>query len=343
MRRYLPLLFLSFLLVVAAIGGTLLAGQASKQNPKNVRSITVYTSLPVEQAAALSQEYEKTAGVRVDIVPLTAGELVARLSQDASAPRADLVIASADTLDAAQKAKLLTAYTSAQTDIIPARFCDADDFWTGLWYDPIVFAVNRDYLKKQSKPPANWAELTTTGNARLVMTDFLVAEEAANLLYSMAAAQGDDQTIAFLAGLHPRVVQYAKFLATPARATGLGEADIAVTMRSEAVRYSKDGFPLQIIVPADGTAFTVTGAGLAAGSPRAEDAGRFLDWLTKGAAQAVLEKNNLFFVPTNPELTAGKENKGDEISLFAYKTALTPAQKAGLLDRWVKTVRMSPR
>lgn len=343
MRRYFPLLLISFLVVVTAIAGTLLASQAGRKNPDSIRSITVVTSLPVEQAAALAQEYEKTAGVRVNIVPLAAGELVAKLKSETAAPSADLVLAGADPLDAAKQAKLLAAYSSPQTDIIPARFCDADDYWTGLWYDPVVFAVNRDFLKNQSQPPVNWADLTTTGNARLVMTDFLAADEAANLLYSMAGAQGEDQTLAYLAGLHPRVAQYAKFLATPARMTGLGEADIAITVQSEALRYIKDSFPLQIIIPADGTAASVTGAALTVGSPRAADAGRFLDWLTGDEAQAVLQKNKLYFIPTNPESRLAGDYRSKEVTPFAAKAALSPERKAKLLDKWVQTVRLSPR
>ncbi len=343
MRRYLPLLLISFLVVVTAVAGTFLASQAGRKNPDSIRSITVVTSLPVEQAAALAQEYEKTAGVRVNIVPLAAGELVARLVQEAAAPRADLVLAGADTLEAAKQARLLAAYSSPQTDIIPARFCDADDYWTGLWYDPIVFAANRDFLKNQSQPPATWADLTTTGSARLVMTDFMAAAEAANLLFAMAAAQGEEQTLAFLAGLHPRVVQYAKFLATPARMTGLGEADIAITAQSEALRYLKDSFPLQIIVPTDGTAVSVTGAALAAGSPRAADAGRFLDWLTGDNAQAVLQKTKLYVIPTNPESKLAGEYHSREVAQFAAKAALSPERKAKLLDRWVQTVRLGTR
>lgn len=343
MRRYLPLLLFSFLIVVAAFVGTLLAGQASRQNPGSVRSITVYTGLPVEQAAALAQEYEKIAGVRVNVVPLAAGELLAKLKQENASPRADLVLAGAAVLDAAKQAKLLATFSSKQTDIIPARFCDPDNYWTGLWYDPVVFAANRDFLKKQPQPPANWAELTTTGAARLAMTDFLAAEEAANLLYTMAAAQGEDQTLAYLAGLHPRVVQYAKFLATPARMAGIGEADIAVTMRSEAMRYIKDGFPLQVILPADGTAASIIGVAVAAGSPRAADAGRFVDWLTSDAALAALARSGCYLLAANPENKLGREDNAHEIKLFNPKNALTPAQKASLLDKWVKTVRMSPR
>ena len=37
------------------------------------------------------------------------------------------------------------------------------------------------------------------------MTDFLAAEAAANLLYTMAAAKGEEQTLAYLAKVHPKI------------------------------------------------------------------------------------------------------------------------------------------
>ncbi len=343
MRRYLPLLLISFLLVVAAVAGTFLAGQASRQNPENVKSIVVYASIPVDQAAALAQEYEKTAGVRVSVVPLAAADLLVKLKVEKAAPRADIVLAGAATLEAAKRASLLAAYASVQTDIIPARFSEEDDFWTGLWYDPIVFAANRDFLKKLPQPPAKWADLPGTAGVRFVMTDFLAADEAAGLLYSMAAAKGEEETLAYMAKLHPGIVQYAKFLATPSRMTGLGEADIAITVQSEAVRYINDGFPLQIIVPTDGTAISITGAGLTAGAPQAGEAGRFIDWLTGDEAQKVLMKNKVFFIPTNPENASAKDNNARKIVPFTAKAVLSPDQKAKLLDKWVQTVRLSPR
>jgi len=345
MRRYLPLLLLSFLVVVAAVAGTFLAGQASRQNPDTMRSFTVYTSLPVEQMAALAQEYEKTSGIRVNVVPMATRDLIPKLKADAAnAPRADLVLTGADTLAAAKQARLLAAYSSPQTDIIANRFTDEDDYWTGLWYDPVVFAANRDYLAKlPHQPPARWADLTVLSGVRLVMTDFLVADEAANLLYTMAAAQGEDKTLAYLAALHRTVVQYAKFLATPSRMTGLGEADIAITSRSEAMRYVKDGFPLQVIVPADGTAIYITGAALVAGGPRIVDAGRFIDWLTGNEAQDVLQKNRVFVIPTNPESGLAQSFSGRNLPLLDYKQPLSADRKAKLLDKWVQTVRLAPR
>lgn len=342
MRRYLPLLLISFCIILAVFASTFLASQAGRPHPDSIRTILVYTSLPVEQVAGLAQEYEKTAGIRVNVVPLAAADLLVKTKLEAASPRADVILAGAATLAAAKKDNLLAPHTSEQTDIIPDRFCDDDNFWVGLWYDPVVFAANSDYLKKLAQPPTAWADLAT-GGVRLAITDFLADAASANLLYTMAAAQGEDKTLGYLAKLHPKIVQYAKFPATPARMAGLGEADIAVTAGSEALRYIYDGFPLTLILPADGTAAALTGVALAARGPRAVDAAKFIDWLTTAAAQTSLARDRFHFVPANPELKPPAAYPAKDIKLFEYKAALTPDQRAKLLDKWVQTVRLSPR
>lgn len=355
MRRYLPLLLISFFLVVIAIAGTtLLAGHAGKQTPENRKNIVIYTALPLEQVAVLAQEYEKTSGLRVSVVPVSPSDILTRLVLESGSPRADIILANRDVLDQAKKAKLLAAYTSEQTDVIPERFADDDSYWTGIWYDPIIFAVNQDFLKKLPQPPAKWADLAKD-NYRLAITDFLAADASANLLYTLAAIEGETETLSYFAKLHPRIVQYAKFLATPPRMAGMGEADVAVAVHSESLRYVKDGFPLKIIFPEDGTAYLLTGVALNAGAPHDADAKRFIDWIVQEPAQIILNANKFFLIPTNPEIKLGttpdiklaKDDKSKEqqkpIELFEYQDKLTAEQKAKLLDKWVQTVRLGPK
>lgn len=345
MRRYLPLLLLSFFVVVLIISGTtFLAGYAGKETPENKKNINVYTTLPLEQVTILAQEYEKAAGVKVTLIPLAPADLLLKARLESGTPRAaDLFLTSQPVLEIAKKGKMLAAYTSETVDLIPERFADEDGFWVGTWYDPIVFAANKDFLKEQPKPPSQWADLAKPNNYRLVITDFLAADASANLLYSLVAVNGENQTLSYLAKIHPKIVQYSKFLVTPPRMAGLGEADIAIAVNSESMRYVKDGFPLQIIYPEDGTAYILSGVGLAAEAPHAAEAKLFIDWLIQDPAQEVLQKNRFYFVPTNPETKIYKEVNAKSISLFEFEDKLTSEQKAKLLDRWVQTVRLSPR
>lgn len=48
---------------------------------------------------------------------------------------------------------MLVPYASAQTDTALNLFKDEECYWTGLWVDPVVFAVNEDYVRKHPAFP----------------------------------------------------------------------------------------------------------------------------------------------------------------------------------------------
>lgn len=344
MRRYLPILLMSFFILIIVLAGSIyLPGYADEKKQDNLRSITVYTTLPVEQVAVLAQEYEKGQNIRINIVPLTENELMLRLKAEATDPRADVILATRTTLEQAKQNKLLEQVASEPLDIIPKRFKDENNYWYGLWYDPIVFAVNKDLQKVLPQMPANWDDLYKDGKIRIGITDFLAAEASANLLYTLTSVNGETQTLTFLKKIHPQVVQYAKFLATPVRMVGMGEADVAIAVQSEVTRYINDSFPIRIVYPSDGTAYLLTGAGLVSGSLHKVDAKAFVDWLIQDNAQNVLQKNRFYYIPTNPELPIYKEFAQKNVKLLENKDVVTLEQKHRLLDKWVQTVRISSK
>ena len=58
--------------------------------------------------------------------------------------------------------------------------------------------------------------------------------------------------------IHAKVVRYAKYLSTPVRMVGMGEADVAIAVQSETLRYINDNYPISIIYPKDGTAYQLS-------------------------------------------------------------------------------------
>jgi len=342
MRRYQPLLLIAFFLVVTIItGSTYLSSYAGRQNPENIKSIIVYTTLPIEPLSVLAQEYEKTQNVRINLVPLSEQDLLTRITLKNIEPSADIIIANQAVLEKVSKSNALLPYTSEQTDIIPERFKDEKNSWTGLWYDPIVFAANQDFLKNIPKVPSKWNDITQDSKYRVCLTDFLAAEASANLLYTLIAVHGETQTFAYLNKIHGQIVQYPKFLATPVRMVGMGEADIAIATQSETLRYIHNNFPIKIIYPEDGTAFLVTGAGLLIGTEQETTAKQFIDWLLQDTAHNILIHNNFYFIPTNPETLSFKQYATKNIKLWESKENFTTEQKNQLLDKWVKTVRFA--
>ncbi|MBR3051517.1 MAG: extracellular solute-binding protein, partial [Selenomonadaceae bacterium] len=338
MRRCKILILTAFLLCLAALAGMTLPVDADKKTlGAPAAELTAYTTLPAEMAAILSEVYERENKVRVNFVPMNSQEILQEIKNDAvSDPTVvrtvDIVIADSKILREAAQLNLLTPYTSETNDAVKDIFKDEYDRWTGIWYDPIIFCANKDYLRTTVNLPDTWEKLSKAGKIRVGITDFLAAEASANLMFKMIGNFGDAKTYEILSGLHPKVVQYAKFLSNPVRQAGMGEVDISVAVESETLRYLQNGYPLKIIYPADGTSYLLTGFGITT-TDAAKNlvAAKFADWLLSDEAQLYLQTNGFYFIPTNPQTLAYKSFAGKNLLLFDNRQNFSEQQQRDFL------------
>ncbi len=335
MRRYTYLLLTAFVLVVAmSLGSLFLSGHADQTRRPAIR---VYTTMPAEQAGILAAEYESESHVPVEFVPLSPVELSARLKAEGKKPDAAMVLADSAILRQAAMDGVFVPYVTEQTDQVADELKDADGAWVGAWYDPVVFCANSDYLRTLPRIPQTWTELADYPNVRLGMTDFLAADAASNLYFSLLTAYGEPETFRMLSAMQPKVVQYVKYLSTPVRMAGMGEVDISLAVQSETLRYMNKGYPLKIIYPTDGTAYMLTGLGLLR-----DDQKRVYDfaaWLLSDRAHQVLQEAGVYFVPTDPETLAYKMLAGKNLTLFEKQSAYTKEERQRLLDLWLREIR----
>lgn len=346
MRRYTSLFLTAFLLLMVVLAGSAYLAGADRTSPgKPLKEITAYTTMPAETATVLTAAYEEDTGVRVNFVPLSSQDIRARLQAQAAGDshgEASLVVADKSILSKVAADGALLPYMSEAGDQVPERFRQAEGYWIGIWYDPIVFCVNRDYLKGQMTVPDTWQELAKTPQVRIGVTDFLAAEASADLFCSMVAQYGDAATLDIWRAIHPKVVQYAHYLSNPVRQAGMGEVDVSVAVASETLRYINDGYPLRIIYPADGTSAMVMGTGIVYKAEASDEAAakQFADWLLSDEAQQAMQSRGFFFIPTNPGTLAYKSFAGKNLVLFTAEPGFSPEQRHMLLDRWVKEVRL---
>ena len=347
-RRYATLSLMALVLCLCVLFGFSFLAQADDPPEKKpMQIITAFTTLPVENAAVISDEYEAATRIRVNFVPLSSEELINRLAAQSqieygAAGKAAVVLADQATLRKAAERGYLTPYISEAEDAVPDKLKQVDGLWTGVWYDPIVFCANRTYVQNSVNLPRGWTELATNPRCRVGVTDFLAADASANLFTSMVGAFGEDTTYDIWRQIHPRVKQYARYLSGPVRQAGMGETDISVAVQSEALRYINDGYPLQIIYPEEGTAYYLIGEGVVRGiaAGDAATAGAFADWLLSDDAQLALQKHDFFFVPTNPATLTYKTFAGKNMFLFEDYYEFESTYKHRLLDRWVKEIRL---
>ena len=339
MRRYTVLLLISFFLIVAVFSmGLYISGRDSHRDSSGrlLSEITVYTTLPTENIVYLATAYEKEYRVRVNFVPLSEQELEEKIQETG---HADMVLADSKLLKRAAGKGYLVPYSSEYTDTVGKDFKNIDDYWIGVWYDPVVFCVNKDYLKLNDVP-LSWQDLGSNTKARIGITDFLAADNAANIYFFLVAEMGETRAMNLMQRMHPHVVQYSKYLSTPVRMAGMNEVDVAIAVQSEALRYVAEGYPIKLVQPQEGTAYTLTGAGILLKAPQSKLAQDFLDWLLTDEAQLVLRSNNFYFWPANPATLAGKTLMDRNITVFKQSVDYTPEKRSSLLDNWVKNVRL---
>ena len=345
-RIPLFVLMIATLFLMAATGAAYLSvgRQSTALARRPLQEIVAYTTLPTEAAAALSEAYEKEYNIRVSFVPLSTEQIQKRLEEQAasgvSTPAA-LVLADREVLDRAAAAGYLVPYQSERSDQVADQFRQPDGYWTGVWYDPIVFAINQDYLRTHLDLPDSWQLLAQQKDIRIGTTDFMAADASSNLLYSMIAEYGEQRTFAIWRRIQPQIMQYSRYLHTPVRQAGMGEVDVSVAVLSETLRYIHDDYPIRVLYPTDGTAAVIYGTGVAfrAGKHDVQAAEDFADWLLTDEAQLALARQHIYFLTTNPVTLSYRMFAGKNINIFKSKPYYSPAEKKILLDRWVKQVR----
>ena len=347
MRRYTILFLTAFMLCLAAVAGMAVPVDADKKTSGvPTAELTAYTTLPAETASVLAEVYERENKVRANFVPMSPQEILQNIKDDAvSDPTVvrtvDIVLADSKILREAADLNLFAPHTSEASDAVKEVFKDEQDRWTGVWYDPIVFCANRDYMRTTVDLPDTWEKLSKAGKIRVGIADFLATDAAANLMFQMIGNFGDAKTYEILSGIHPKVVQYAKFLSNPVRQAGMGEVDISVAVESETLRYLQNGYPLKIIYPADGTSYLLTGFGITTNdAAKTQVAAKFADWLLGDEAQLYLQTNGFYFVPTNPQTLAYKSFAGKNLTLFGNQQKFSEEQQRAFLDRWIRDVRL---
>ena len=334
--------FILLLFVVFMFGyGLWYAGAVQEENAKLPlkAEIVVYTDLPNNVSALLASQYQREQNVKVTIMPLTEEQMAQRMSADRVVQNGDVVITSKDNLLVGTEHKQFRPVVTESIDEISDCYKNIEGYWVGLWLDPVVFAQSETFYNGLGKFVTTWNTLGKPGVWRIVMTDFVASQNAANLLYNLVEEQGEEHTLTFLNNVKPHIVQHAKFLSTPVRLAALGETDIGIGNYSDGEQYVRQSYPLKIIFPVDGTSYYLTGAAVLDCSKDSRESEAFIKWLLNKETAEYLMSNNFYYVFTNPEIPNPKDSLGHSLVLWNVKGNYTGAGKKFLLNKWISQVR----
>lgn len=242
------------------------------QSSSTHRELVVYSDLHTDFFNALTDAYTKETNSDLKIRKIT--EL------DGKNIQADLVLTNSLVLnEMAEAGSLETLDISVQSDI-QKKLSSSQNHWISIFYDPVVLVINREYARKYGQAHlTKWDDLLHLKKARIVVDNFNASDIQNDILGSYASNIGEKETLKYFSQLSKFVVQYAKFPFTPVRMIASGEADLAITLRSNLYEFSDNSFPAYFVEPEEGTPIVVYGAGIFKASDSGSEAKEFINWL----------------------------------------------------------------
>lgn len=348
MKRFLALLLtLSLLTVIAGCGGSKPADKPADTPQPEVKKnlkLVLYAGMMEDHVKGAVAEFEAKTGVKVEWVRMSSGETLTRIRAEKDNPKASVWYGGpADAYIAAREEGLLEKYVSPNAAKIPAQFKDAEGYWSGIYVGLLGFGYNTKLMEeKKLTPPTSWEDLLKPEfKGQIAVANPGSSGTSYTVLATMVQLLGEEKGLDYMKKLHPQVAQYPKSGTAPGQMAGRGEVLIGISFAHDIVKYAKEGMPLKVAFPSEGTGYEIGAVALIKGGPDQEAAKLFIDWALTKEAQELGQKYGSYQSLTNPDA----KNPPEAFELAKTKTVNYDFEWAGksrtsLVEKWSNAVNM---
>jgi iron(III) transport system substrate-binding protein len=256
--------------------------------------LVVYCPHPVDFIDAIVQEFEVETGLKVEVVAAGTGELLKRIEGERAAPRGDLMWGgSRASLE--QYRSLFEPYVSANENSFLPGYADKTHTYTPFTAVPTVFMYNRN-LMPSGGCPRGWEELLDPKwKGKIAFADPAVSSSSFEALVNMLFAMGGGEpekgwryVALFVGNLGGRLLGGS---AEVYGGVASGEYALGVTFEEAAAIYRKQGAPVGIVYPVEGTIVEPDGVAIIRGARNAANARLFVDFVSSKRAQAKIARD----------------------------------------------------
>lgn len=302
--------------------------------------LTVYVGFQEDHAVQAMRQFTEDTGIKVEMVRMSAGEILARIRSERGNPQASVWYGGpADTFVAAQQEGLLESYISENASIIDPAFKDPNGFWTGIYVGALGFASNKDFLERNGlRAPQSWEDLLDPAfENEIIMAHPGSSGTAYAVLYTVLQVFGGEEAgFEYLEKLHPQIQQYTTSGSAPGRMVGMEEAGVGILFAHDIIKYQEEGFEnLVLTIPNDGTGYETGAVALIKDAPNQELAKKFIDWSLTTSAQEVGQRTGSYQNLTNPNAKEPeKAVRLSDINIINYDPLEAGSERQRLLDKW---------
>jgi iron(III) transport system substrate-binding protein len=304
--------------------------------------VNAYTTLEEPLAKVLFAEFEKETGIKVNWVRLSTGEVLARLEAEKNNPQVSIWVGGVGVFHVEAKLKGLTIpYKAPYSQFIDEKFKDPDGYWIGLYVGPLAFATNKNRAKELGiTPPTSWADLIKPQYKRLIRmanpktsgTAYNVITTLINLYY-----RDENKVFEYLKKLDANINMYTKSGSAPGKDCAIGETAIAIGYLHDLVKLQKEGAPIIITLPSEGTGYEIAAMSLIKGGKEPLEAKKLYNWILGEKAQEIIA--SWYVIPLSPKAPKNKMvYKLSDIKLIQQDLLWEAQNRERLVDRWNKEI-----
>jgi iron(III) transport system substrate-binding protein len=250
--------------------------------------VRIYSIMETKELEEYIPALERATGLKARVLRMSTDEMWARIQAEKPNIQADVLLGMPfDNSLSAKKQGLLQPYDSPAWKDIPAQFKDRDGQWYGYTFWFVGACVNPQALaKKGLAEPKSWSDLTKPEYKGQITLPKPGASGTAWLMVStVMQAFGEEKGWAFLEGLHRNSPQYNNSGTAPAQLVAQGEFPVCVSWDQAILKRQSSGYPIKLIIPAEGTGMTLNTVAIFKNAKNLEAARRVVDFV--GSAESM--------------------------------------------------------
>jgi iron(III) transport system substrate-binding protein len=315
--------------------------------------LNILCSTEADWCESKAREFSVQTGIKVNMTRKATGEVFAQLKAEAANPRADVWYGGTHDphLQAADEG-LLQPYVSANMrDQYPWSgdlLAKSRDQVAGIYRITLGFGYNRDLLaKKGLKAPACWSDLVKPEyRGEIETSNPATSGTAYTILATVLQLMGEDRGFEYLRALNRNVNRYTTSGTAQRQSVSRGESLIGVTFLDEFIPEQYVNAPVEIVLPCEGTGYSVGAMSLVKGARNLAEAQKFYDWALTAQAQTIRDQTRVIAIPSNRAAYAPQPVKAlEKAKLINYDFAKygSSSERKRLIDKWDREVKNAPR
>jgi iron(III) transport system substrate-binding protein len=280
MKKYLKFLFALLVLPLAGCGSS---------EAKDL-SLTVYSPNSEGLINACIPLFEEKTGIKVDLIQAGTGDLMKRISAEASDPSCDVMFGGSQ-INYYTNKDLFQNYVSTNDKNLPDAYQNKAGYCTSYVLDGRCLIVNKQLIGDVSV--TSYADLLKPElKGKISAGDPSNSSSAFNQLSNQLAVMGgyeSDTAWTYVSDLLKQVnCELTSGSSGVYKAVADGEKWVGVSYEDPCCQLVKDGANVQVVYPTEGTIFNPSCAGIVKGAKHLDNAKKFVDFIITSEVQDIL-------------------------------------------------------